>query len=143
MEQIIRNGMLLVYLLMAAAMDIRTKKVSLRAAIIFAAAGIIVEMLWRQLDIGVWLAGILPGLFFMMLAWITREAVGYGDGAVLLVCGVFLGLWDCLRVLLLGLFLSFPFSLFCVVCCRAGRKKEIPFVPFLMAGYCFRILMGI
>lgn len=130
----IYGGMLL-YLLAAAAADIRTRKVSLRLAALFAAAAVIMQVMWQGLSVGSWLAGALPGLFLLILGWGTLGAVGYGDGVALLVCGSFLGFWGCLEVFLLGLFLSCPVSLFFIVTRRADRKTELPFVPFLLAGY--------
>lgn len=135
MEQRCIYGGMLLYLLAAAAADIRTRKVSLRLAAFFAAASIIMQVMWQDLGIGIWLAGMLPGLFLMVLGWVTRGAVSYGDGVALLVCGSFLGFWGCLEVFLLGLFLSCPVSLFFIAGRKADRKTELPFVPFLLAGY--------
>ena len=34
--------------------------------------------------------GLLPGIFMLILAWSTRESIGYGDGLVILCMGCFL-----------------------------------------------------
>ena len=80
------------------------------------------------------LAGLLPGIFLLILARITREAVGYGDGLILLFIGLSLGFWECIGIFfagLLGIFLAAVLALLLF-----GRKKslEIPFIPFLLTG---------
>ena len=81
------------------------------------------------------LIGTLPGFFLLTVGWSTRQQVGYGDGIVLLVIGIYLGFSASLSILLTALLLIAPVSLFYIVCRKAGRKKQLPFVPFLFAGY--------
>ena len=78
--------------------------------------------------------GLIPGLLFLFLAKASKEAVGYGDGIILLFIGISIGFWQCLGVLftaLLGIFLAAAMILI-----LAGRKKNvrIPFLPFLLTG---------
>lgn len=80
------------------------------------------------------LTGLLPGIFLLILAKITREAVGYGDGLILLFIGLSLGFWECIGIFfagLLGVFFAAVLALLLF-----GRKKglEIPFIPFLLTG---------
>ncbi len=135
MKETWRYAALLLYLLAAAVTDIKTKKVSAALAAFMGLAAIVAQAVWHPLSMGNWIAGVLPGMFLLAIGFLTRESVGYGDGIILLVCGSILGFWGCLEVFLLGLFLTFPFSLFLIAGRRADRKKEIPFVPFLLAGY--------
>lgn len=78
--------------------------------------------------------GLIPGLAFLFLSKATKEAVGYGDGIILLFIGMSIGFWQCLGVLftaLLGIFLAAVLILI-----FSGRKKNIriPFLPFLLTG---------
>ena len=121
--------------------DIREKEISLWKLQIygFLILGIVLSRLFIQknslfslLEKGIF--GLIPGLLFLFLAKASKEAVGYGDGIILLFIGISIGFWQCLGVLftaLLGIFLAAAMILI-----LAGRKKNvrIPFLPFLLTG---------
>jgi len=74
------------------------------------------------------LISLLPGALLLIFAWFTGEKVGYGDGIMLLM----LGSWTGAAVALF----SFIISLFyAAVLGTAAGKKEVPFVPYLTAGF--------
>ena len=77
---------------------------------------------------------LLPGAIFFVLAFVTREKVGYGDGWVLLMIGLFLDPFRCFFVLLAGLFMESAAALILLVLRKIRRDKEIPFCPFLLLG---------
>lgn len=81
------------------------------------------------------LAGTLPGIFLLTVGWATGQEVGYGDGIVLLVIGIYLGFSAGISIFLTALLLITPVSLFYIACKKAGRRKKLPFIPFLLAGY--------
>lgn len=100
--------------------------------------------------IGSWLIGggqwweILPGLFpgtlFLVLAFLTKEQIGYGDGLVLLILGGYLDSKTVFGIWMSGLFGAFLVGVILLVCQKAGTKSRLPFIPCLFAGY---LLMGI
>ena len=53
-------------------------------AIILRAAGFLGRTTWWGLGMS-----LLPGIFFWILGFVTREQVGYGDGWLLLMIGLF------------------------------------------------------
>ena len=121
--------------------DIREKEISLWKLQIygFLILGIFLSRFFIQknslfslLEKGIF--GLIPGLLFLFLAKASKEAVGYGDGIILLFIGISIGFWQCLGVLftaLLGIFLAAAMILI-----LAGRKKNvrIPFLPVLLTG---------
>ena len=121
--------------------DIREKEISLWKLQIygFLILGIFLSRFFIQknslfslLEKGIF--GLIPGLLFLFLAKASKEAVGYGDGIILLFIGISIGFWQCLGVLftaLLGIFLAAAMILM-----LAGRKKNvhIPVLPFLLTG---------
>ena len=111
--------------------DIREKEISLWKLQIygFLILGIFLSRFFIQKN-----SLFFPGLLFLFLAKASKEAVGYGDGIILLFIGISIGFWQCLGVLftaLLGIFLAAAMLLI-----LAGRKKNvrIPFLPFLLTG---------
>lgn len=74
---------------------------------------------------------IFPGLLLLLLAFVTGEQIGYGDGLTVLVLGFFLGGGFCIMVIILGVMMTGPFSVY-----RFMRKSRepVPLIPFLLAA---------
>lgn len=82
-----------------------------------------------------WGLSVLPGMIFWGFGWLSRWQIGMGDVAVVLVMGIWLGYEKTFVIVFVGMFLC---SIFCgglVLFRKAGRKTEVPFVPFLLIGY--------
>lgn len=77
---------------------------------------------------------ISSGYLFWMVSFMTREKVGYGDGWVLLMIGLFIGFIRCFLVLLIGLAAESMILLVLLAFRKVHKDGEIPFVPFLLLG---------
>ncbi|MDE6213307.1 MAG: prepilin peptidase [Lachnospiraceae bacterium] len=80
------------------------------------------------------LLSLIPGAGFFLLSFLTREKVGYGDGWVLLMIGLFSGFSRCFLILLIGLLLESMVAVVLLLLKKVKRDKEIPFSPFLLLG---------
>lgn len=116
--------------------DIRKREIPLlvvwtgiAVAILLRAAGWITDSGAADL-----LMAVLPGIFFWILSFLTKEQVGYGDGWMLLMIGLFGGYEDCFVILMLGLVLESVTALVLLVFRKVSRNAEMPFAPFLLAG---------
>lgn len=99
------------------------------------AAGIAALMFWdRSIPAEARLFGILTGLLFLGLSFITKESVGRGDAVMIMLTGAALGFPATAAVLCIGFLLLSLISLVLVVVKKYGRKERIPFFPFLAAG---------
>ena len=80
------------------------------------------------------LGGCLVGAALVLLAWVTRQQIGYGDGLLFAVTGIFLGFFENLLLLIASLF---PAAFFAGVLFLKKKKKgyRFPFVPFVLVGY--------
>ncbi len=75
---------------------------------------------------------LLPGVFLILIAFLTRGGIGYGDGVVFLGLGLLTGAGMC-TILLMGSLLTA--SVWCgalLLLKRAGRKTRIPFIPVIL-----------
>lgn len=127
-------SMLFLFLGSAAYFDIRWKRIPwtvLGSGIIFM---IICRILQGKVfDISV-LTAVLPGIALLLLAWVTRETIGFGDGVSVLILGGMAGFWNCIWVLCISLTFLSVIAVFLLVFKRAGRKTKIPYLPFLLAA---------
>ena len=80
----------------------------------------------------------LPGLFLLCLSKATGGKIGLGDGLVVWTGGIWLGFFPILEILLEALLLAFGASALLLL--THGRKKELPFVPFLVLAFILREL---
>lgn len=77
---------------------------------------------------------LLPGIFFSLTSFCTKEKVGFGDGLMLLIAGLLIGFYRCFFVLCISLIFSSFFSLVLLLLRRVGKESRIPFAPFLVIG---------
>ena len=86
---------------------------------------------------GTWQTAILsviPGAAFWMLSFITGERVGYGDGWMLLMIGLFMGLWECFLILITALMSCSIVVLVLLAAGKVSKNYQLPFAPFLLFG---------
>lgn len=80
------------------------------------------------------LISLLPGLAALGLSYITREQIGYGDGILLLMIGICVGLQHSIWIIFTALLGSFVASLFLIIFRKARGRERIPLVPYLWMG---------
>lgn len=129
----IQYAILLLYLGKETGLDLKKKLISTKDFIVMWILILIFGTFCQGIQVV--LTGMIPGMFLIGLAKITKESIGYGDGMVLIICGMVLGIRDVILLLFLALLLEMPVALWKLVVEKASGKTEIAFVPFLMAGY--------
>ena len=87
-----------------------------------------------ETDFFLMMLSLIPGIGFFLLSFLTREKVGYGDGWVLLMIGLFSGFSRCFMILLIGLLLESMVAIILLALKKIQRDREIPFSPFLLLG---------
>lgn len=124
------------FLGICALFDCRKKRVPLAvilAGIILAffcrLTGIVRDTVWESM-----LLAVLPGILFLLLAFLTREKVGYGDGWMLIMIGMFVGARKGMLILLVSLVMESIAVIILLACRKITREEEIPFAPFLLLG---------
>ncbi len=77
---------------------------------------------------------LIPGTLIVLVALVSREQIGYGDGLLILGSGPALGLYDLGMGTVIALFSSGVISGALLIMKKAGKKTRIPFVPFITFG---------
>ena len=127
----------LAMMLVCSITDIRKQEIpawELCAFFALSAVGCILQFLGGDTDVVMMALSLLPGVLILLLSFITREGIGYGDGLVALFLGPALGLKCTGTGLILAFFASSVFSAVLLFTKRAGRNHRIPFVPFMTLG---------
>lgn len=121
----------LLFLALMAREDIREKRISAYKIAGFAGAAVLYLMAEGQLDWGEIMRSLLPGGLLLLLAFLTRESIGYGDGAAVAALGLWTGGWFAMMTVATGIMFAGAYG---VVCLFRKKKELIPFLPFLLLG---------
>lgn len=111
--------------------DIKERKISIHYVLIFALSAVFFQLLtgeffWKNI-----LWGIFPGSMLLLLGFLTKEAIGYGDGMCVLALGLWTGGWFTLIAVCIGTMLA---GIWGIICIFRRKRESIPFVPFLLLG---------
>ena len=130
------NQVFMLYMLgYCAIKDLLTKKLEVWAVTLFFFQGVICIYIGDGPGIFSVIAGALSGAVMIIASIITRGAVGIGDGVIVLITGMFLGIRQNMELLIVALLLCAVTSLVFITVFRKNRRYEIPFIPFLTLGY--------
>ena len=131
----ISRVLLTLFLMICSVTDLVKKQIYLKIIFPFMAAGLALFFINGELSLLEELGGIFLGVILLLLARVSSEKIGYGDGLMVIVSGIFLGLFMNIRLLMWALFISALVSAVLLMIKKAGRHTELPFAPFLLISY--------
>lgn len=131
-----------VYILLLAFMDIRRRELCLGLLLTGIPLAVISRIVLGNIPAALVIAGGAAGALFMIISRVTEEAFGYGDSILIMIMGIFLGIWDLLLMLVTAFFLASVFSVIMLAGGHYTKKSSFPFVPFLAAAYIGGMLIG-
>ena len=88
-------------------------------------------------------SGIIPGAFIIAVSFLSRGEVGAGDGLLLMAVGLLLGIESTISLLFTGALLCASVSAVGLSAKWLRRKDALPFVPFILCAYLWRIFFMI
>lgn len=131
-------GVSLAVLFVNAVSDIKRKRICFTFTLVYLVTGMCFwvyrfccgeENSWM-----IWLGALVPGVFLCLLSWMSHGNIGMGDGIILLALGVWHGFEFTAEALIIALFAVSVYAGYLILVQRAGRKRQIPFVPFVLLG---------
>lgn len=131
----------MIFLVLQTIKDVKTQKLDLWEMVIFLTAGLLLKIFW--LREGVWeiIPGMSVGIIMLGISYLTEEAMGYGDGMVVLVTGVLCGIKTVLLTIYIAFFLMSILALWLLIKKGFSYKARIPFVPCILAGFLGGIIL--
>ncbi len=115
--------------------DVRKRSIHLVPLILAAMAGVVLHMYFERITIWSLLGGVGIGAAMYGLSLASGEKIGRGDALLLAVTGIFLGFWGNLVLLWIASCLIGVGGAISVLVLHKGKEFELPFVPFLFAGF--------
>ena len=140
-EGMIRLGAACAFLWAAAVPDHKTRRIPVWILAVFLAV-VIAADLWTGgglIKREYW-TGAIPGALFLLLSFVTRGAVGEGDGLCILACGMCIGLYEIVPVLTGALWLSALTGAVTLLTGRSKEERELAFIPLLAAASSLRLV---
>lgn len=81
-------------------------------------------------------AGLLFGLFFLLLlSFLTKHGIGYGDVKLFAWLGFCVGVLDAYYILFYSVLTAAVAGIYLLLVKKVEKRKELPFVPFVFIGY--------
>lgn len=80
------------------------------------------------------LLSIVPGCLLLLVSRVSGEAIGYGDGWMMINLGLLLGYQRVLMVIMTAVLFSSFCGMILLMLKKADRKSKMAFAPFLTAG---------
>lgn len=115
--------------------DIKRKKIPVYMLIVLAAAGIISNFTVGEFDIEKRIIAMLPGMILLIVSMITKQQIGYGDGLIILIMGLYIDIDDILSIVLSSFLLSSIAAIILMTVFKKKKNFEMAFSPFLLIGY--------
>lgn len=124
------------FLVIASIQDYCWKQVEWRVYLLFGGAAWMCQIMGECSFLD-FISSMIPGICLLILSFLSRGAIGIGDGLFFLVSGWLLSIQENLLLLFGGLLLCGGYSLGYLVVSQftghyGNRKTVIPFLPFLM-----------
>lgn len=121
--------------------DYKSKKIPLWPIVTVLCVGILNLFLQYGRDWKSILGGAGMGAAICILSKATGNRIGMGDGLVITVIGIFMGVKLTFICMSGAFFLASLVALFLLFIKKAGRKDKMPFIPYIFAAYIILIYM--
>ena len=124
-------------MVVSAFIDIRQKEIPIFFPVmcaVLSTASVILDISRDEFNIANSIMSLLPGILMLVIAFLTREALGYGDGMMAFCIGPAAGFEGICFSLVLAMVLSSAASVILLLAKKGNRKTTIPFLPFFAMG---------
>lgn len=115
--------------------DIRSKEIRRVWLFILGAAGTLLMVAGGGIRSGADLVRFIPGMLCLLVAWMTKEQLGWGDAILILVMGCYLDALALMNVCMIAFALAGLVALILLVVAKKSKKYVLPLVPFILLGY--------
>jgi len=140
---IIGIGSMGAYLVAAAAVDIKNRRLSRGFLVIGIIPAVLLMLGTDDGSLFDTIAGFVFGLLFMGVAFLSKNRLGVADAVILFYLGGALGFTGVAGVSLIAFVLSAAVVGVLLVLKKISMKGSIPFIPFLLAAYTIVMFLAV
>ncbi len=125
----------LLFLIIETREDIENRELALEKLIFFFLIGLLLKIFWLHGSITELLSGMSVGMVLLGISYLSDEALGYGDGMVVLITGVLCGIKMTIVIVSFAFLVMSIAAMFLLVKNGFFYKARVPFVPCILAGF--------
>lgn len=114
--------------------DMKNQEIPVSYLLLFGVLALAGNIIWKYQAVWMWLTGGCIGCVFLLVGWITKEAIGYGDGWALVILGIIKGWYEFIPIVFGAFLLSSIYGIWRLIGLGASRDETMPFYPFLLAA---------
>ncbi len=129
------------FLLICSVQDIKEKQLSVKTLVLSGILFLGLSLFFDRISFAERMGNMMPGMAAFVIAFLTKEQIGYGDAACLIILGSVLSVDSLMRAVMCGLLLLSLCGAVLFLGKKADRKTTLPFVPFLMAGVLWQVFI--
>lgn len=130
----------IVLLLSASLSDVKTKTISIFTPIAGIAVGVLL-LITSENKLSL-LYGMIFGTVMLLFSIFSKNNFGVGDGLMIVVMGMLLGIRACFESVIVALILVMLAGVILIVIRKNWRKVQLPFLPFLLVGVIVECFLG-
>lgn len=123
--------LVLIFLAIGSVHDVKSRELPGSFLFIFAVFAVLCNLLLCYQKVSGIFSGILLGGSFLVFGWLTKEAIGYGDGIGITIMGILLGGNLTVIILATAFFLSALYGIGKLLLKKGTASDRMPFYPFL------------
>lgn len=134
-KQYFIQGVELLYFGIGSYFDIRDQELPVSFLASFAGLGILCNIFWQYQSLKDAVIGGVVGATFLFICWVSKEAIGYGDGIGLVILGIFEGVHGMIPIVIGAFLFSGIYGLWKLIGLRKSGSDTMPFFPFLFIAF--------
>lgn len=129
------QGLELVYLCIGTYFDVKDQELPVSFLRFFVMAAVFCNIFGTYQNSAEIFAGVIVGGVFLLICWLSREALGYGDGIALVTLGIFEGGSQLVPIVFWAFLLSSIYGGWKLIGLKREKTDTMPFFPFLLMAF--------
>lgn len=134
---------LLAGLFISAWIDLKREIIYVPLIVCMGIIGVICHIFLQENTIWNLMSGMLIGVILLLGGIWSGEKIGYGDGVIFIMTGIFLGFWGNMLLLVIASILAGVTCTGLLLAHKKCKEEQIVFVPFIFISYVILLILTV
>lgn len=134
---------LLAGLFISAWIDLKREIIYVPLIVCMGIIGVICHIFLQENTIWNLMSGMLIGVILLLGGIWSGEKIGYGDGVIFIMTGIFLGFWGNMLLLVIASILAGVTCTGLLLTHKKCKEEQIVFVPFIFISYVILLILTV